>query len=273
MLGAGAQVSTNSSACATGTEAIVNGYRMVAHGYAGRVLAGAAEGHSLFTAACFDSMRVTARGWNHSPDRASRPLSAGAAGFVPAFGSGALLLENYESAARRGARIYAEIAAGAFTCGGQRGGGTMTSSNPEGVRRCVAAAVRQSGLRPEEIDYINGHLTATGNDVREIDNLRCALQLDGGRFPWINATKSMIGHALGASGAIECVATLLQMEHGFIHPSLNCEDLHPGVAGIADRIPRTCLAQPLRTALKTSFGFGDVNACVIFSKTKGRNHS
>jgi 3-oxoacyl-(acyl-carrier-protein) synthase len=88
LLGAGGQVSTNSSACATGTEAIVNGYRLIAHGYAERVLAGAAEGHSLYTAACFDSMRVTARGWNESPERASRPLSAGAAGFVPAFGSG-----------------------------------------------------------------------------------------------------------------------------------------------------------------------------------------
>jgi 3-oxoacyl-(acyl-carrier-protein) synthase len=263
MLGAGGQVSTNSSACATGTEAIINGYRLIAHGYADRVLAGAAEGESLYTAACFDSMRVTARGWNENPERASRPLSASAAGFVPAFGSGALLLEEYESASRRGARIYAEILAGAFTCGGQRNGGSMTASNPEGVRACVESAVRQSGLAAEQIDYINGHLTATGNDVREIGNLRCALRLDGGRFPWINATKSMIGHALGASGAIECVATLLQMRHGFLHPSMNCEDLHP----------RECRAHPLNTALKTSFGFGDVNACIIFSKLNLRSQS
>jgi 3-oxoacyl-[acyl-carrier-protein] synthase I len=183
------------------------------------------------------------------------------------------LLENYESAARRGARIYAEILAGAFTCGGQRNGGAMTSSNGEGVRRCVAAAVRQSGLAAEQIDYINGHLTATGNDVREINNLRCAVQLDADRFPWINATKSMIGHALGASGAIECVATLLQMEHHFLHPSINCEDLHPGVFELASRIPQRCQAQTLNTALKTSFGFGDVNACIIFSKLHVRNHS
>jgi 3-oxoacyl-(acyl-carrier-protein) synthase len=272
MFGAGGHVSTNSSACATGTEAVINGFRMISHGYADRVLAGAAEGHSLFTAACFDSLRVTARGWNHAPDRASRPLSAGAAGFVPAFGAGALLLENYDRAVSRGARIYAEIRAGTFTCGGQRGGGTMTSSNPEGVRRCVSTAVRESRLYAENIDYVNGHLTATGNDIREIHNLRCALQLDGDRFPWINATKSLIGHALGASGAIECVATLLQMEHGFLHPSVNCEDLHPDISGIANRIPQKCVAQAIRTALKTSFGFGDVNACIVFSKLHERNY-
>jgi 3-oxoacyl-(acyl-carrier-protein) synthase len=266
LLGAGGQVSTNSSACATGTEAVINGYRLIAHGYASRVLAGATEGKAIYTAACFDAMRVTARGWNDSPERASRPLSASASGFVPACGAGALLLESWESAERRGATVYAEIAGASVVSGGQRAGGSMTASSPEGVRRCVADAVRQSGLRPEEIDYINAHLTSTGNDPREVAHLCCALQLDGGRFPWINATKSMIGHTLGASGAVECVATLLQMEGGFVHPSLNCEDTHPAVAPIAERIPRKCLPQELKNALKTSFGFGDVNACVIFTR-------
>ena len=266
ILGAGGQVCTNSSACATGTEAIINGYRLIAHGYADRVLAGAAEGNQIYAAACFDAMKVTARGWNGSPERASRPLSATAAGFVPACGSGALLLESWESAEHRHAKVYAEITGASFVCGCQRAGGSMTASSPEGVRRCIAAAVRDSGLRPEEIDYVNAHLTATGNDPREVANLRCALQLDGDRFPWINATKSMIGHALGASGAIECVATLLQMEGEFIHPSMNCEDLHPAVATVAVRIPQEYIAREVRTALKTSFGFGDVNACVIFSK-------
>lgn len=266
MLGAGGQVCTNSSACATGTEAIINGYRLIAHGYSDRVLAGAAEGNQIYTAACFDAMRVTARGWNGSPERASRPLSATASGFVPSCGSGALLLESFESAERRQAKIYAEILGASFMCGGQRSGGSMTAPNPEGVRRCLAECIRQSGLLPEEIDYINAHLTATGNDPREVAHLRCVLQLDGDRFPWMNATKSMIGHSLGASGAIECVATLLQMEGGFIHPSLNCEDLHPGVAAVAARIPQEHVACNVRTALKTSFGFGDVNASVIFAK-------
>ena len=265
LLGVGGQVSTNSSACATGTEAIVNAFRQVRHGYAKRSLAGAAEGSSLFTAACFDSMRVTAHGFNDTPKRASRPLSATATGFVPGFGAGALLLESLESAQSRNARIYAEILAGAITCGGQRNGGTMNASSPDGVRRCIRAAIKESGLEPREIDYINGHLTATTADPKEIENLRCALNVADG-FPWINSTKSMIGHALGASGAIESVATLLQMANGFIHPSINCEDLHPEAVSIANRIVRTQIHTTPRVAMKVSFGFGDVNACVIFSK-------
>ncbi len=96
-------------------------------------------------------------------------------------------------------KVYAEILGASFVCGGQRAGGSMTASSPEGVRRCVAEAIRQSGLLPEEIDYVNAHLTATGNDPRETAHLRCALQLDGDRFPWINATKSMIGHKEGVN--------------------------------------------------------------------------
>lgn len=266
LLGVGGQVSSNSSACATGTEAVVNGFRQIRHGDADRVLAGAGESSSEYTAACFDCMRVTARGFNATPERASRPLSATASGFVPAAGAGALLLESLESAQRRGARIYAEVLGAAMNCGGQRGGGSITASNPEGVRRCVRQALGQSELTGKDIDYINGHLTATGADPKEIDNLRCALQVDDAGFPFINSTKSMIGHALGASGAIECVATILQLEHGFLHPSINCEDLHPGVEPIASRVVRNSRAAGPRTALKTSFGFGDVNACVVFSK-------
>ena len=272
LLGVGGQVSSNSSACATGTEAVINAFRQIRAGDADRVLAGAGESSSEYTAACFDCMRVTARGFNAAPERASRPLSATASGFVPAAGAGALLLESLESAERRGARIYAEVLGAAMNCGGQRGGGSITASNPEGVRRCVRQALCQSELTGNDIDYINGHLTATGADSKEIENLRCALQVDEDDFPWINSTKSMIGHALGASGAIECVATILQLRHGFLHPSINCEDLHPGVAPIASRVVRSSHAAELRTALKTSFGFGDVNACVVFSKWNGGRH-
>jgi 3-oxoacyl-(acyl-carrier-protein) synthase len=272
LLGAGGQVSSNSSACATGTEAVVNAFRQIRSGDADRVLAGAGESSSEYTAACFDCMRVTARGFNAAPERASRPLSATASGFVPAAGAGALLLESLESAEARGARIYAEVLGAAMNCGGQRGGGSITASNPEGVRRCVRQALDQSQLTGHGIDYINGHLTATGADPKEIDNLRCALQVDEDQFPWINSTKSMIGHALGASGAIECVATILQLEHGFLHPSINCEDLHPNVAPIASRVVQTGQTARLQTALKTSFGFGDVNACVVFSRWNGGRH-
>jgi len=270
IFGLGNRVSTNSSACATGTEAIVESCRHIRAGMADRMIAGSSECDSPYVGAGFDAMRVTARKGNECPERASRPMSASASGFVPGAGAGALLLESLDSALARHARIYAEISGAAVNCGGQRGGGTITASNPEGVRRCIRAAVAESGLAADpvgELGYINGHLTATGGDPKEVENLLAALRLPPEKLPWINSTKSMIGHTLGAAGAIECVATVLQLHEGFIHPSLNCEDTHPQIQRIARSIPHELVEAPhLRAALKTSFGFGDVNACIVFSK-------
>jgi 3-oxoacyl-(acyl-carrier-protein) synthase len=266
IFGLGNRVSTNSSACATGTEAVVECYRHIRAGLAERMIAGSSECASPYVGSGFDAMRVTARRGNDWPERASRPMSASACGFVPGAGSGALLLESLDSARLRHARIYAEISGAAVNCGGQRNGGTITASNPDGVRRCIAAAVAESDVSCD-LGYINGHLTATGGDAKEIENLLAGLRLTPEHLPWINSTKSMIGHTLGAAGSIECVATVLQLHEGFIHPSLNCEDIHPQIASIAGSIPHECLEAPrLRAALKTSFGFGDVNACVVFRK-------
>jgi 3-oxoacyl-(acyl-carrier-protein) synthase len=264
LVGTGGQVSTVSSACATGTEAVIQGYWAVRQGRAVRVLAGACEGDSPYTWASFDSMRVLRRNSNLAPERASRPLSATAGGFVPAAGAGAVMLESLESALARGARIYAEVAGAAVNCGGQRNGGSMTAPNPEGVRRSIRGAIQDAGIAPDEIDLISGHLTATKADPIEVRNWRCALELPSEDFPLLNAPKSLFGHALGAAGAIECVAAVLQLHHGFVHPSLNCEDLHPEIDWCAGRIPRTCVERKLRVVAKASFGFGDVNACILF---------
>jgi 3-oxoacyl-(acyl-carrier-protein) synthase len=177
LLGIGGQVCSVSSACATGAEAIVNGYRMVRDGWAKRVLAGGCESDSPYLWAGFDAMRVLSRNFNDAPECASRPLRASACGFVPAAGAGAgaVLLETLDSAVSRGARIYAEIAGGAVNCGGHRNGGTMTAGNPEGVRRCIRQAVRSAGIAPQEIDLISGHLTATKADPKEVCNWLCAL--------------------------------------------------------------------------------------------------
>jgi 3-oxoacyl-(acyl-carrier-protein) synthase len=258
LFGLGNNVTTNSAACATGTEAVVAAFRYIRAGGAARMIAGSAEGYSLYTSACFDAMRVTSRGWNAAPDRASRPLSASAAG--------ALLLENRDAAIRRGARIYAEVLGAHVNCGGQRGGGSITASNPEGAQRCIREALTDARIQPGEITYVNGHLTATRADVSEINNLSCALGRDLPSLPLINSTKSMIGHGLGAAGSMECVATVLQLYHSFVHPSLNCEDLHPDLLPAASKIPRSFAPANLPFALKTSFGFGDVNACVVFGR-------
>ncbi|HTS04617.1 MAG TPA: beta-ketoacyl-[acyl-carrier-protein] synthase family protein [Candidatus Eisenbacteria bacterium] len=271
LLGLGGQVTTVSSACASGTESIVQAFEKVRAGQLKRMLAGSSEGVSAHAWAGFDAMRVLSRVHNDAPEKASRPLSASAGGFVPAAGGGLLMLESLESAQERDARIHAEVLGGWANSGGQRNGGTITASNPEGVQRCLRQTLAAANIRGTDIDYINGHLTATMADPKEIANLLAGLNLTPDRFPLINSTKSLIGHGLGASGSMECVATILQLRDGFVHASINCEDLHSQIRDIQDSIPSACKYAKLSTALKVSFGFGDVNACIIF-KLWGANN-
>jgi 3-oxoacyl-(acyl-carrier-protein) synthase len=266
LLGLGGQVSSNSSACNTGTEAIVMGARSIQWGLADRMVVGGAEGSDPHIWSGFDSMRVLNRGHNHEPEAASRPLSASAGGFIPGSGAGILVIEELETALRRGAKIYAEIIGTATNSGGMRGGGSMTAPSPAGVQTCIRKALMQAEISPDSIDYINGHLTATMADPMEVRNWSEALELGPDRFPRINSTKSMIGHALGAAGAIESVATLLQMTHGFVHGSRNCEDFHPEVEAFERCVPKQSVDMPISIAAKASFGFGDVNSCIIFKK-------
>ncbi len=267
LLGLGNQVTSNSSACSTGNEAIINSVARIRAGLAKRMLAGGSEGPSPYIWAGFDAMRVLCRKFNETPEAASRPMSASAAGFVPGSGAGVLVIEDLESALERKARIYSEIIGGTVNCGGQRQGGSITAPNPVGVERCIRAAVDEAGIDPMEIDAINGHLTATFADPVEVHNWAKALRRGCDKFPFINATKSMVGHCLGAAGAIECVAVVLQLFKGFLHPSINCDDIHPDIKEFSEWIPRVCLEMPdLRIVAKAGFGFGDVNSCLIFKK-------
>lgn len=266
LLGLGGQATTNSSACGTGAEAIVNAYWMIRENRIVRVLAGSAEPSSVYAWAGLDSLRVTMRKSNDRPQAAARPLSATAGGLVPAGGSGILMLENLTSAQSRNASIYAEVLGGHSNGGGQRNGGSITASNPEGIVRCVQQSLELAKIRPSEVDYINGHLTGTAGDPKEIRCLSTALGRPLAEMPWVNSTKSLIGHGLAASGSMESVATILQLKHGFLHPSINCEDFHPEIAELAPRVPQVSIPSSCRVALKTSFGFGDVNSCVVFRR-------
>jgi 3-oxoacyl-(acyl-carrier-protein) synthase len=267
LLALGNQVTANSSACSTGTEAIIEGAGRIRAGLADRMLCGGTEGASHYIWAGFDSMRVLCRTHNDEPERASRPMSASAGGFVPGSGAGVLHLESLESAEERGARIYAEVLGGALNCGGHRSGGSMTAPNPISVRRVIGQAIADAEIDREEIDIINGHLTATGADPNEVAAWADALEATPETFPVINSTKSMIGHGLGAAGALESVACILMLRGGFAHPSLNCEDVHPRIEPWAASIPHETREMPgLRTIIKSGFGFGDVNACVIFRR-------
>jgi 3-oxoacyl-(acyl-carrier-protein) synthase len=267
LLALGNQVTANSSACSTGSEAIFEGMHRIASGLAERMLCGGTEGASHYIWSGFDSMRVLCRTHNDTPGEASRPMSATAGGFVAGSGSGILLLESLESAEARGARIYAELLGGAVNCGGHRNGGSMTAPNPVSVQRCIRQASEHAGIDPSEVDLVNGHLTATGADPREVENWSIALGRGPDEFPLIHSTKSMIGHGLGAAGALESVACLLMLRSGYVHPSINCEDVHPEIEPFAASIPHESREMPeLRTIIKSGFGFGDVNACIVFRK-------
>ncbi len=270
MLGLGNQVTTNSSACATGTEALLMGYDRIRSGKARRMLVGSCSDHGPYVWSGFDALRVLTYKHNEDPEAGSRPMSASASGFVPGAGAGALLLEDLDSAISRGARIYAEVLGGHLNSGGQRSGGTMTAPNPKAVQKCIREALKDAGVMPMEIDLINGHLTATLKDPEEVQNWKKALDIGPDRFPLINSLKSMTGHALAAAGSLECVSAVLQIHHDFVFPSINCEDLHPEIESMIGRssIPQSKMDREVNTLAKASFGFGDVNACVLFRKFK-----
>ena len=270
LIGAGNQVTTNSSACSTGTEALLMGYERITAGKAKRMLVGSCSDSGPYVWGGFDAMRILPRKYNNKPEEASRPMSESAAGFVPGSGAGAIVLESLESALERGATIYAEVLGGTVNSGGQRAGGSMTAPNNEAVQKCIRTALENANIKPEAIDAINGHLTATGKDATEILNWSKALELSGADFPYINSFKSIFGHCLAAAGSIECVASILQLKEQHLYGNRNCEDIHPEItAYIAkDKIPQKTIKKKMRIIAKASFGFGDVNACVIFKHYK-----
>ena len=268
VLGFGNQVTTNSSACTTGTESLLMGFDRVQSGKALRMLVGSCSDDSAYIWGGFDSIRVTTYKHNETPEQGSRPMSAKASGFVPGSGAGAMVLESLESALERKAAIYAEVLGGNINSGGQRNGGTMTAPNSVAVQKCIVDAMKHANIKSAEIDAINGHLTATIKDPLEIENWTKALNRKGQDFPIINSLKSMVGHCLAAAGAIENVATVLQLKHQFVFPNINCEKVHPDILRLIpkEKIPTKMTPKKLNIIAKASFGFGDVNGCVIFKK-------
>jgi len=268
LFGLSNQVTANSSACSTGTEAVVMAYEKIKSGNAKRMVAGSCEANSMYIWGVFDAMRVLNRNHNDNPVAASRPMSIDSAGFVPGSGAGALVLEDLETALQRNATIYAEVISGFVNSGGQRNGGSMTAPSPAGVKTCIETTIKKSGIHPREIDLVCGHLTGTAADKMEIANWAAALDRRGEDFPFINTLKSLTGHCISATGSIECVAAVLQMHHDFIQPNINCEKVQPE---ILDVIAEKCIVRGpmdiiINTVIKANFGFGDVNSCVLFKK-------
>lgn len=267
-LGLGNKIINNSAACATGTQSILMGYEYIKFGMAKRMVVGSCEYVDRYVFGGFDSMRVLSRKFNDAPQKASRPMSMSAGGFVPGSGAGALVLEDMEYALARGAKIYGEVLGGSTNSGGQRNGGSMTAPGPAGVIKCIKEAIYNANITDNAIDLVSGHLTATIADRLEIQNWVQALGRSGDDFPMVNSPKSMIGHSLSAAGSIETVAAVLQLKHNFVHPNLNLEDPMPEILDIigANNLPTIKVDKEINIVAKANFGFGDVNTCLIISK-------
>ena len=269
ILGLANWIGFNSSACSTGTESIILAYQHIKNGMAKRMLAGGVDIFSPSGWAGFDAMRVTTREHNDNPSKASRPMSATASGFVPAEGCGMLVLEEYEEAIKRNAPIYTEIVGAHLNSGGQRNGGTITAPGAEGVVRCIQTALGEAGILGQQVDLIAGHLSSTMADVLEVQNWSVALNRKNKDFPYINSLKSITGHCIGATGAIESIAAVLQLQHQYVHASRNCKDLHPEIENLLNpgKISHeTKNNVSLNYVAKSSFGFGDTNAVLILKR-------
>ncbi|MDD3876981.1 MAG: beta-ketoacyl-[acyl-carrier-protein] synthase family protein [Bacteroidales bacterium] len=269
ILSLGNHIMTNSSACASSSESIILGYDHIKQGKALRMIVGGAETFTPYAWAGFDAMRVSTRSYNDKPELASRPMSASASGFVPAAGAAFLVLEELNTALKRQAPIYAEVAGGACNAGGQRNGGSITAMNPVMARKCIESAIKSANIKPQDITLISGHLTSTIGDITEVKCWVDALNLSKTEFPLISSLKSMTGHLIGAAGTLETAAACLQIKKNFIHPSINCQDIHPEIRSIIDfeKIPQTSIFnKEVNAVIKVGFGFGDVNACLILKK-------
>ena len=251
------------SACATAGHALGEATEMIRRGDAEIMIAGGAEAPvTRIGLAAFDSMRALSRR-NHEPERASRPFDAERDGFVLAEAAGILVLENLEHATRRDAHIYAEITGYGATADAYHI--TAPSEGGEGAARAMRAALRRAGLQPADIDYINAHGTSTPhNDRTESQAIR---KVFGDQAPPVSSTKSMTGHLIGASGAVEAIICIKTILEGCLPPTINYE--HPDPDCDLDYVPNVARPKRVNTALSNSLGFGGHNTTLIVSRFEG----
>ena len=245
-----------SSACATGAHCIGAAYEQILLGKQDIVFAGGSDEEHWTQTAMFDAMGALATRFNERPEQASRPWDRERDGFVVANGAGVLVVEELEHARRRGAPIYAEL----IGYGASSDGHDMVSPSGEGAARCMSMALEMAGI--EMVDYLNAHGTST--PVGDLVELRAVRQVFGSRVPPISSTKSLSGHSLGAAGAHEAIYSLLMLKHGFIAATANIDNLEPEAENM-NIVQKTQQAE-LNTVMSSSYGFGGINACLIFRR-------
>jgi len=249
-------------ACAAGTNAIGVGFRAIQHGEADMMIAGGAEAPvNEIMMGSLDALGAMASKRNGEPHRASRPFDGDRDGFVSGEGSGVLVLELLESVKRRGARIYGEVLGYGNNCDAYH----YTAPSPEGRVQadCMRLALRDAGVEPEQVDYINAHGTATVlNDLGETKAIKAVFG-EHARKLAVSSNKSAVGHMWGAAGAVEAIFTLLTLKHGIIPPTLNHE--FPDPECDLDYVPNEARKADVKVALSNSFGFGGINGTLVLS--------
>jgi len=255
------------SACATAGHAIGEAVEVIRRGEAEVIVAGASEAPvTRIGLAAFDSMRAISRR-NDAPEKASRPFDAERDGFVLAEAAGILILESLEHAVRRDAHIYAEVAGYGSTADAYHI--TAPSEGGEGAARAMRLAIRRAGLEPAEIDYINAHGTSTQhNDRTESQAIRAVF---GENAPPVSSTKSMTGHLIGASGAVEAIVCIKTILNGCLPPTINYE--HPDPDCDLDYVPNIARPARVTAALSNSFGFGGHNTALVLTRYEGAEAS
>ena len=250
------------TACTTATHNIGLAMRMIQYGDADAMIAGGAEFATTPTSlGGFCAMKALSTR-NDDPQRASRPWDEGRDGFVMGDGAGILVLEEYERAKARGARIYAELAG--FGMSGDAYHMTAPSENGEGGARCMVAAIRDAGIDPSQVGYINAHGTSTpAGDLAETMGIKSVLG-EHARKVMVSSTKSMTGHPLGAAGGVEAVFSAMALHTGVIPPTINLDN--PGEGCDLDYVPHVAREQQVDIALSNSFGFGGTNGTLVFRR-------
>lgn len=253
------------TACATGAHCIGDAFRAIVYGDADVIIAGGTEANiTPLTIGGFNAMKALSTR-NDEPEKACRPFEKNRDGFVIAEGAGIMILEELEFAQKRNAPIHAELIGYGYT--GDAYHITAPSPDGDGAIRCMKMAIKDAGLKPEEIDYINAHGTSTPlNDLTETLAIKAVFGDRAKQIP-ISATKSMTGHLLGAAGSTEAIFTILSLRDGILPPTLNYEEPDPECD--LDYVPNVARKQEVRIGMSNAFGFGGTNATLIFKKFTG----
>ncbi len=253
------------TACATGAHCIGDAFRAIVYGDAEAMITGGTEANiTPLTVGGFNSMKALSTR-NGEPEKASRPFEKNRDGFVVAEGAGIIVLEELQFALNRNAKIYGEIIGYGYT--GDAYHITAPSPDGDGAARCMRMAIKDAGLKPEDVDYINAHGTSTPlNDLTETIAIKTVFGDHAKKVP-ISATKSMTGHLLGAAGSTEAIFTVLAIQDGIMPPTINYEEPDPQCD--LDYVPNVSRRKPIKVAISNAFGFGGTNATLVFKKFEG----